>query len=421
MRRKRQARPEEDNVTPPILIRNARRLLTLRGPKGARRGTELNELSVIPNGAMLIRDGVIEEVGPAVRVENLAAARGAVEINAVGRIVMPGFVDSHTHLMFPPPCTGGEAKREHESAVKVLLTMTGHRLERRGRGYLDAMARHGTTTVEAKTGCGPHESAETKVLRVLAALHGKSLDVVATLLLRFPRAEEGAPEADWAAAQWMWGELMPKIRRRRLARFADLEWDPESWRQELFRRYLMAARELGFGCKVHADDAMPAAAVRLAVEHQAVSVDHLEHIGPEEVEALARSQTVATLLPGASFRRGKHAPARALIDAGAAVAIATNFNPCDTPSLNMQTAISLACLAMGMSPAEAISAATVNGAHAIGCADRGLLAYGKRADILMLNVNDYRELSQQLGTNLVHLTMIRGKVVYREGAVAEGI
>ena len=408
------------SVTPPILIRNARQLLTLRGPKGARRGPELNELGVIPHGAMLIRDGVIEEVGPAVRVENLTAARGAVEISAVGRVVMPGFVDSHTHLMFPPPYPAGEARREHQSAVKLLLTMTGQRLAWRGRAYLKAMARHGTTTVEAKTGCGPHESAETKVLRVLAALQGKPLDVVATLLFRFPRAGDGSPKADGAAAEWMCGELMPKIRRRRLARFADLEWDPEPWRQELFRRFLVVARELGFGCKVHADHAMPAPAVRLAVEQQAVSVDHLEHIGLAEVQALACSQTVATLLPGASFRSGRYAPARALIDAGAAVAIATNFNPCDAPSLNMQTAISLACLAMRMSPAEAISAATVNAAHAIGCADRGFLAYGKLADILMLNAGDYRELSEQLGTNLVHLTMKRGKVVYREGEVAEG-
>jgi len=407
------------NVTPPILIRNARQLLTLRGPKGARRGPELNELGVIPHGAMLIRDGVIEEVGPAVRVENLAAARGAMEISAVGRVVMPGFVDSHTHLMFPPPCPAGEAQREHQSAVKLLLTMTGHRLAWRGRAYLEAMARHGTTTVEAKTGCGPQESAETKVLRALAVLQGRPLDVVATLLLRFPREPEGSPEADCAAAEWMCGELMPKIRRRRLARFADLEWDPEPWRQSLFRRFLVVARELGFGCKVHADDPVPAPAVRLAVEQQAVSVDHLEHIGLAEVDALARSQTVATLLPPASFRSGRYAPARALIDAGAAVAIATNFNPCDTPSLNMQTAISLACLAMGMSPAEAISAATVNAAHSIGCADRGVLAYGKLADILVLNAGDYRELPEQLGSNLVHLTIKRGKVIYTEGEVAE--
>lgn len=413
--------PRRQDAAPRILIRNARQLLTLRGPKGARRGTEMNELSVIPNGAMLIRDGVIEEVGPAARVENLAAARGAVEISAVGRVVMPGFVDSHTHLLFPPPRPSGVPRREHESAVRVLLTMTGRRLEKHGRACLDAIARHGTTTVEAKTGCGPHEGAETKVLRALAALQGESLDVVATLLLGFHPAEEAEPGSDFAAARWMCGELLPKIRRRRLARFADLQWDPESWRQDLFSRLLTAARELGFGCKVHADDAMPAAAVGLAVEHQAVSVDHLEHIGCEEVEALARSQTVATLLPGASFRSGQYAPARPLIDAGAAVAIATNFNPCDTPVLSMQTAISLACLAMGMSPAEAISAATVNAARAIGCIDRGLLAYGKRADILILNVSDYREMPRQLGTNLVYLTMTHGKVVYREGAVAEQI
>jgi imidazolonepropionase len=407
-------------VTPPILIRNARQLLTLRGPKGARRGPELNELGVIPHGAMLIRDGVVEEVGPAVRVENLTAARGAMEISAVGRVVMPGFVDSHTHLMFPPPCPAGEPRREHQSAVKLLLTMTGQRLAWRGRTYLEAMARHGTTTVEAKTGCGPHESAETKVLRALAALQGKPLDVLATSLLRFPRAREDSPEADGAAAEWMCAELMPKIRRRRLARFADLEWDPQPWRQELFRRLLVTARELGFGCKVHAADAMPAPAVRLAVEQQAVSIDHLEHIGLAEVEALAYSQTVATLLPLASFPSGRYAPARALIDAGAAVAIATNFNPCDTPSLNMQTAISLACLTMRMSPAEAISAATVNAAQAIGCADRGLLAYGKLADVLVLNAGDYRDLPEQLGANLVHLTIKRGKVVYQEGEVAEG-
>lgn len=379
----------------------------------------MNELGVIPHGAMLIRDGIIEDVGSAARVENLAAARTAVEISAVGRIVMPGFVDSHTHLLFPAPCTAGEAPVDLESSTKVLLAMTGHRLERRGQKYLDAMARHGTTTVEAKTGCGPNESGETKVLRALAALRGKWLDVVATLMLRFSPPREDAPEADNAAAQWMCGELMPKIRRRRLARFVDLQWEPEPWRQELFSRFLMAARDLGFACKVHADAATPADAVRLAVEHRAVSVDHLEHIGLEEVETLGRSQTVATLVPRAALRSGRHAPARALIDAGAAVAIATNFNPYHTPSLSMQTAVSLACLMMGMSPAEAISAATVNAAHAIGCADRGLLAYGKRADILILNANDYRDVPRQLGANLVHLTMTRGRVVYREGEVAE--
>src|ERR1022692_3250281 len=207
----------------------------MRGSKVPRRGAELEELGIISDGSLLIKDGVIDQVGPTRRVENLTAARGAVEISAVGRVVMPGFVDSHTHLMFPPPYPAGEARREHQSAVKLLLTMTGQRLAWRGRAYLKAMARHGTTTVEAKTGCGPHESAETKVLRVLAALQGKPLDIVATSLFRIPPAGDSSPESDAAAAEWMCGELMPKIRRRRLARFADLEWDPEPWRQELFR------------------------------------------------------------------------------------------------------------------------------------------------------------------------------------------
>jgi imidazolonepropionase len=408
------------SVTPPILIRNARQLLTLRGPQGVRRGAGLNELGLIPHGAILIRDGLVEQVGPAARVENLAKARGAAEISAVGCVVMPGFVDSHTHLLFPPPHAFEAAPREHASSVKTLLAMTGRLLEGRGHGYLDTMVRHGTTTVEAKTGCGPDESAETKVLRALAALQGKPLDVVATMLFRFPHTALDGESPDAAAAEWICGELMPKIRRRRLARFVDLRWDPEPRRQELFARCLAAARELGFGCKVHADAATPAEAVRLAVEHQAVSVDHLEHIGQKEVEALSRSETVATLLPAASFLDGRHAPARALIDAGAGVAIATNFNPCHTPSLNMQAVISLACLEMRMTAAEAISAATVNGALAVGFADRGLLTYGKRADVLILNVNDYRDLPQQLGTNLVRLAIKRGEVVYREGPMSRG-
>jgi len=389
----------------------------MRGPKGARRGAELNELGVIPHGAMLIRDGVIEQVGSAERVENLASARGAEEISAVGRVVMPGFVDSHTHLLFPPPLMAGEAPRLRESAVKLLGTTTGQALVRRGRSYLDDMLRHGTTTVEAKTGCGPNESAQIKVLRVLQALQGRNMDVVATLLFGF--AEGGSLTADAAAGEWVCGELMPKIRRRRLARFLDLEWDAEPRRQQWYGRFLVEARSLGLGCKVHADAEKPAAAVQLALEHQVASIDHLEHIGPGEVEALGRGRTVATLALGNCWRGGRAAPARALIEAGAAVAIATNFNPSHSPSLSMQAAISLASGALGMSAAEAISAATVNGAQAIGYTDRGLLAYGKRADVLLLNVGDYRELPQQLGTNLVHMTIKSGKVVYREGAVLE--
>src|ERR1035438_1188358 len=143
-----------------ILIRVARQLLTLRGPHGARRGTDLNELGIIPDGALLIRNGIIEEIGPSRRVENLAGARDAVEINASGRVVMPGFVDSHTHLVFAPP---GNTDPQLEIAVRGVRTGTAKRLMARTRSYLQSMARHGTTTVEAKTGCGQDERAELKL------------------------------------------------------------------------------------------------------------------------------------------------------------------------------------------------------------------------------------------------------------------
>jgi imidazolonepropionase len=409
----------EDEFTLPILIRNARQLLTLRGPKGPRRGIELSDLGLISHGAVLIRNGVVEDVGPAERVENLARARSAMEINAAGRVVMPAFVDSHTHFLFPPPRPAGEPPVDDATAVRSLSTVSGHGLERRGRGYLQAMARHGTTTVECKTGCGLDQSAERKVLRALAALQGPVHDVVPTVLMRFPPPDESLEKSDWDAARLACCELLPKMRKRRLVRFADVQWDPAPWRQELFRRYMLAATELGLGCKIHADDAEPAGAIRLALAHHAVSVDHLEYIGPADSDALAHSKTVATLLPTASLRHGRYAPARALIDNGAAVALATNFNPSLSPSLNMQTAISVACLSMQMSPAEAVSAATVNGALATGLLDRGQLTHGMLADVLILNAGDYRELPEQLGTNLVHLTMKRGAVVYREGEVEE--
>jgi len=399
-------------ATHSILIRGARQLLTLRGPKGPRRGAQLDELGIIPDGALLIRDGIIEEVGPTSRVENLAAARHAIEIDAVGRVVMPGLIDCHTHLMFPPP---GVTELEDDAAVRALLSLTGQRLAHYGRAYLETMARHGTTTVEAKTGCGPNESAESKVLRVLGVLHRQPIDVVPTFLFRLPHRPKPDDAADATAAEWVCNELAPTIRRRRQARFADVQWDADPGRAALFVRFLEVARELGFGCKVHADEAFPAQ----GLEYPIASVDHVEHATPEQVELLGLFPGVVTLLPCASLRRGCYAPARSFIDAGAAVALGTNFNPRQDPSPSMQAAISLACLAMRMSPAEAISAATINAAHALDCADRvGLLAHGKCADVLILDIDDYRELGLQFGANLVHKTMKRGRFIYQEGEVA---
>jgi imidazolonepropionase len=242
-----------------------------------------------------------------------------------------------------------------------------------------------------------------KVLRVLNVLNKGPLDIVPTYLFRAGTAEE---------AEHIFGELLFTIRRRRLARFADLQWDTDMARRPLLVRFLDAALSLGFRCKIHADQHSCGGAVSLAAEYGVTSIDHLEYATLEQARVLAATETIATLLPCASFRLGHHAPARTLLDAGVPVALGTNFNPGHTPSLSMQTAVSLACLQLGMSPAQSITAATINAAYALNAAARvGSLETGKLADILILNCGDYRDVGYQLGTNLVQTTIKRGKVL----------
>jgi imidazolonepropionase len=383
-------------------------LLTLRGSKGPRRGADLDELGVIPDGAVLIRDGLIEEVGPSRRVENLASARGAVEIDATGRVVMPGFVDSHTHLIYPPR---GDHGSDSESAARAMRTWTATLLESRSRPFVDALGRHGTTTVEIKTGCGPDESAETKALRVIASLQSGPVEIAPTFLLRVP---PGCSDAD---AEEIINELAPRIQRRGVAEFADLWWDNTSSRHDLYARFLDGAGALGMGRKVHAEGPGCAIGLALAIGVRAISVDHLEYITEDGMRLLSSARTVATLLPAVVLDGWTPAPpVRQLVDQGAAVAIASNFNPHRTPTWNMQTVIAIACRQLAMTPQEAISAATINGAHALGRADRiGSIEPGKSADLLLLSTGDYRDLALYFGVNLVYMSIKRGVVIYREG------
>ena len=383
----------------------------MRGPKEPRRGTALHQLSIIQDGSLLIQDGVLVEVGATRRVENLALARHATEVSAAGRVVMPGFVDSHTHLLFPPGLSSPEAPPS-ESALRAIPSV---RLKARARAVLEAMARHGTTTVEVKTSCGADEGVALKILRVLAELKHEPLDVVPTVLFCAAMAP-GSEETRQPAWRQLCERLLPKVQRRRFARFADVRSQDDA----CFSDYLEAVRRLGLGRKVHADHAAPAAAVTAAIEKGAASIDHLEHITPTEAARLGPADAIATLLPCASFHgAGRFAPARTLIDAGAAVALATNYNPRHTPTLNMQTAVSLACRYLHMTLEEAVSAATINGAHALACASHvGSLEPGKSADLVVLSVSDYRELASGFGANLVQMTMKRGEFIYEEGGVA---
>lgn len=389
--------------------------MTLRGRSLPRLGPALNDLGVINDGAVLVRNGVLLEVGPSRRLENLADARHAIEVNAAGRVVMPGFIDSHTHLLFPP---AGVSSQDTEAANRALRAATGQRLELRARAFLDAMARHGTTTVEIKTGCGPDDSGEAKLFRVLAAVRNDPLDVIASYFFRLPRAADLG--SSMGAAEWAAADLLPKIRRRRNTSFADLAWDPDPALLPAFERYLTAARDLGFACRIHADGPSPDAAIGLALRHGVARMDHLEHATESHAPQLAAAGIVTTLLPGVSFHNDQLVPpARALIDSGVAVALGTDFNPHVTHMLSMQTIVALACWRLRMTLEEAISAATINGAHALNCADRtGSLEPGKSADLLILNAGDYRDLASSIGTNLVHLAMKRGKFIYEEGEVA---
>jgi imidazolonepropionase len=391
----------------------------------------LGELGMIHDGALLIQDGVIQEVGPSRRLENLHAARGAEEINATGRVVMPGFVDSHTHLISGPSWVeeyearqtrqGGQFLHfpDLQATFRSIQTSSARKVESVAAATVAAMVRHGTTSVEAKSGFGPDATGEIKILRVLKNLDKRPLDVIATCL-----AEHwGDPPDAHAYLQWFCAKILPKVSHRRLARFADIDCDGRAFDQEQLRHYLGEAARLGFKLKVHVGPSAEAACLRAAAELGAVSVDCMDCAGEEDLAALAGSGTIATLAPGSTFYLGaRGAPARDLISRGAAVALATDFNPHTSPTCNMQVVISLACSHLRMTPAEAITAATINGAYAVCRADRtGSLEPGKDADLIILNAADYREIPYHFGWNQVHLTMKRGITIYREGAVLRGV
>jgi imidazolonepropionase len=413
-----------------LLIRGAKQLLTLRGPLGPRRGAALNDLGLIRDGALLVRDGIILEVGPSRRVENLAPARRAVEINAAGRVVMPGFVDSHTHLVHGGPWledfesrfrAGGppEPSRALHASVQTIHSSSTQTLTTRAGRVAGMMLRHGTTSMEAKSGYGLDAAGELKVLRAVQGLNGNPLDIAATCLSS-PALQEQSQANRWEYLLWTCTELLPQVQRRGLARFADIFCDRPGFSLEQTRHFLQIARSFGFELKMHADQFCDTGGAALAAQLRCVSADHLDHIGLDGIAAMARSETVATLLPGPAFHRGldRYAPARALIDAGAAVSLATDYNPGTSPTCSMQTIVALACLGMQMSPAEAIAAATINGAHAMGCAARaGSLETGKQADVLLLNASDYREIPYRFGVNLAHTVIKKGAVVYREGEI----
>lgn len=398
------------------LIRNARQLLTLRGASGPRRAADLRNLGLIQDGAVLIIDGRIHDVGPSRRLENLALARHAVEIDASGRLVMPGFVDCHTHLVSGPvrlpghETPGALARTIQDLSPRTLQAQALHRVEQ--------AIRHGVTTVESKSGCGSTEANEIKILRVQSALRKRSVPLTSTFLCA--EVSPGYPDRPDQYVEQVCSNMLPLIQRRKLAEFAGIRCQAGAFTVQQSRRFLAAARQLGFGLQICTGGRSLPGAIPLAVELGVSSLGHALAVTPDEAALLAQSQTIATLLPGPVFYSGSstYPPARMLIDAGVAIALGSRYHPESSPSLNMQIIVALACGYMGMTPAEAVAAATINAAHALRkSATIGSLESGKSADLLILDVPDYREIPYHFGMNLVELVMKNGTVLVERSEV----
>lgn len=410
------------------LITGCSELLTLRGC-APRRGRALGDLGIIRDGALLVHGDRIAAIGPRRNIERLREARRAEKLDLGGRVVLPGFVDSHTHLIFPE--TRAAEYEQHNagktyeeiaragggirSTVAALRRAPPAPLKTRAAANLRGFAAHGTTTLEAKSGYGLTWESERKILAILHDLHqDQPLDIACTFLGAHvvPPEFRRRPDAfvDLLVKSWI-----PTVATAGLAEFCDVFCDRGAFTVTQARRILVAGRACGLVPRIHAEQLARTGAARLAIELNAASADHLEKINRSDVRALARSNVVCTLLPGCCFHLGlvRYAPARALIDGGAIVALATDFNPGTSPTLSMTMILSLACTHLRMTPAEAIAAATVNPAYSLRQHDRiGALEVGKYADLAAFDVASYREIPYYFGVNLCSLTMKRGVVIH---------
>jgi imidazolonepropionase len=336
-----------------LLITGASQLLTLRG-RGPRRGNSLSNLSIIEDGALLLRDGVVAAVGTRVQVEAMPEARAAEKLDLGGRVALPGFIDSHTHLIH----AAGRAE-EYElkiagasyeeiarkgggilNSVKKLRAATPEALKKRATEALKKFASYGTTTVEAKSGYGLDVENELKILRLHRELAAEQpLEIVSTFLGAHvvPAEFRGKADGTEKYLALLTENLMPEVANQNLAEFCDVFCDRGAFTLAQSRRILEAGKRYGMAPRLHAEQLSRTGATRLAVELGAASCDHLEQVNEGDIRALGKSKTVATLLPGCDFHLGlqQYAPARELIEAGAIVSLATDYNPGTSPTLSM--------------------------------------------------------------------------------------
>jgi len=420
-----------DAVEADLLIHSATQVLTLAG--GPQRGSRLGELGLIEQGAVAVRGGRIAAVGPTEELRRRVRPRQ--EIDATGQVVLPGFVDPHTHLVW-----AGDRAREFEqrlqgrtymeileagggilSTVRQTRAASSQELVGSARRRLLRMGAHGTTTVEAKTGYGLAWEPELRALQVMLELDERGpLAVVPTFLPAHAVPPEYARQAERYVGV-ITQEMLPALRAwwgehasGRPLPFVDVFCERGAFDLAQTRAILTTAAELGFPLKVHVDEFASLGGVPLAVELGAVSVDHLVHTPADHLRQLAASSTVGVALPCTPFGLGEsdYMPARDLLEADGLLALASDLNPGTAWCESMQFVIALACRSMRLTPAEAIAACTINAAAAVGRADQvGSLEVGKAADLILLEVDDYRHLAYRFGTNLVTCTLRSGSPV----------
>ncbi len=416
-----------------LIVENAAEIVTCAAGRAARGGAAMADPGVLSGALLVIEDGRITHLGPAERVQAELAARGTAvdrfsRLDAAGRCVLPGFIDAHTHLVFAGDRVDEFSRRLAGEGYLEILSRGGgilstvratrrasrEELVRLGLARLDAMLAHGVTTVEAKSGYGLDRETEIRQLEVARELDRRHpVDVVATFLGAHAVPEEyrGRPSA---YIDFLIAEVLPEVASRRLARFCDVFCETGVFSPQEARRILQAAADLGLGMKIHADEMSALGGAELAAELGAVSADHLLHVSPAGVAALARAGVVAVLLPMTAFSlREPYAPARAILEAGGAVALATDFNPGSCCSESIPLLAALGAVALGLTAGEIVTALTINAAAALGLASSiGSLEVGKQGDLVVLDAPSHRHLPYRLGVNLVERVVKRGRIVF---------
>jgi imidazolonepropionase len=409
-----------------LAIIEASQLVTLAGARRPRVGAEMRELGIIKNGAMLIRNGRIVQTGARGEIEPLIDA-DCVVVDAGKRVVMPGFVDAHTHPVF-----AGNRADEFEmraagrsyqeiaasgggirSTVLKTRAASDDELFLASRRYSEWFLRGGTTTVEAKSGYGLTPEDEVKILRAIRRLDEETpLRYVPTFLGAHAVPDEYKNNRS-AYVDLVVDEMIPQVAREGLARFCDVFCESGAFDVDESRRILQAAQAYGMGLRVHAEQFSPSGGSRLAAELGAMTADHLECAGASEISALKSANVQPVLLPASVLMIGSHRypDARAMIDAGLAVVLATDFNPGSSPTPSTLLVLTLASSQMKMAPAEAIAAATINAAYSLGLgAEIGSLESGKRADFVIHECDDYRELSYFAGIEHPGAVYVEGQL-----------